>query len=247
MTKEDNRYLESIDMDDYKRSRIKKAGLIAQVLLPYINGRDTIVDLGGGTGIIASELSRIWGKDIIVLERDMELLNKGSKDEDSVKGDLSSLPFRDEGVDLFIVNHVWEHLDKPHEALLEIIRSLKRDGIVYLTLGNRLWLIEPHFKLPFLSLLPKPIANKYLSLFHPDQSYDGINFPFPWQVLSSLKHPSLEWRDITLDILTKNTGQLEKRWWRIAGECIKPFSGCLINPIWFYATPQWFFIGRKIV
>lgn len=44
----------------------------------------------------------------------------------------------------------------------EIFRVLTPKGVVYLGLGNRLGVIEPHYRLPFLSWLPYPMADAYV-------------------------------------------------------------------------------------
>jgi hypothetical protein len=41
---------------------------------------------------------------------------------------------------------------------------LSPDGVVYLGLGNRLGVLEPHYRLPFLSWLPDRAADRYVAL-----------------------------------------------------------------------------------
>tara|TARA_B100001057_G_scaffold28966_1_gene26493 strand:- start:4804 stop:5568 length:765 start_codon:yes stop_codon:yes gene_type:complete len=49
-----------------------------------------------------------------------------------VKGDLTSMGFRDESFDLIICNHVLEHIEDDRSALNEIYRVLKYNGMVIL-------------------------------------------------------------------------------------------------------------------
>ena len=43
---------------------------------------------------------------------------------------------------------------------------LSADGVVYLGLANRLGVVEPHYRLPFLSWLPHgPLADRYVRAF----------------------------------------------------------------------------------
>ena len=46
----------------------------------------------------------------------------------------------------------------------QIFRVLKPKGLVYFAAGNKLMYIEPHYKLPVLSILPIAVANFYLKV-----------------------------------------------------------------------------------
>ena len=64
--------------------------------------------------------------------------------------------------DLIVLDNVLEHLPEQHKSLNNIISSLKPGGVCYVLVPNRLWPIEVHYKLPFLSWLPLRVANRYL-------------------------------------------------------------------------------------
>ena len=49
--------------------------------------------------------------------------------------------------------------------MAEMRRVLTDDGVLYLGLGNRLGVMEPHYRLPFLSYLPPALADRYVRLF----------------------------------------------------------------------------------
>jgi SAM-dependent methyltransferase len=76
----------------------------------------------------------------------------------------SRLPFADASVDVVIFNHVYEHVVDPDAVVGELGRIVKADGVLYLGLGNRLGVMEPHHRLPFLSWLPPRLADRYLRL-----------------------------------------------------------------------------------
>jgi SAM-dependent methyltransferase len=85
------------------------------------------------------------------------------------------LPFADETFDVLITNHVIEHVgdySAQCEHLKEIRRVLKKNAIGYLAVPNRWMLIEPHFKLIFLSWLPKKLRTPYLKLMKKGDFYD---------------------------------------------------------------------------
>ena len=88
-----------------------------------------------------------------------------------VVSDGTSLPFRASSFDIVVCNHVFEHVIGQRELVSEIYRVLKPNGLCYIATGNKLWPIEPHTKLPFLSYLPKSIANKYAKIVGLDE-YD---------------------------------------------------------------------------
>jgi 2-polyprenyl-3-methyl-5-hydroxy-6-metoxy-1,4-benzoquinol methylase len=64
--------------------------------------------------------------------------------------------------DLIVLDNVLEHLPEQRRSLSNVVSSLKPGGVCYLLVPNRLWPIEVHYKLPFLSWLPLSIANRYL-------------------------------------------------------------------------------------
>jgi SAM-dependent methyltransferase len=57
---------------------------------------------------------------------------------------------------------VYEHTDEPERMLREIARVLRPTGICYFAGPNKYDLVEPHYGLPLLSWLPRPLADRYL-------------------------------------------------------------------------------------
>ena len=75
------------------------------------------------------------------------------------------LPFADAAFDVVLTNHVIEHvggLDQQRAHLAELRRVLAPEGVVYLAVPNRWMLVEPHYKLAFLSWLPRRWRTPYL-------------------------------------------------------------------------------------
>ena len=72
------------------------------------------------------------------------------------------MPFPDRSIDILVFNHIYEHVVDADAVLAEIARVLRPDGVVYLGLGNRFNVIEPHYRLPFLSWLPRKAADRYV-------------------------------------------------------------------------------------
>lgn len=75
------------------------------------------------------------------------------------------LPFESESFDVVLSNHVIEHVGDNFDQmnhLREIHRVLKIDGLVYLAVPNRWMLVEPHYRLAFLSWLPRKLRSIYV-------------------------------------------------------------------------------------
>ena len=85
------------------------------------------------------------------------------------------LPFADHSFDVVLSNHVVEHVGAPAEQLLhlqELRRVLRPGGIGYLAVPNRWMLVEPHFRLAFLSWWPESWRTPYLRLMGKGEEYD---------------------------------------------------------------------------
>ncbi len=154
----------------YKRSKVEKmlailreAGAIGEVK------RGLAVDVGCSGGFFVSALVP-WFDVVVGIDIDMHALrmataNTEGTDARFLCGDSMRLPFVDDSVDLVICNHVYEHVPDPSRMFAEIYRVLRPGGCCYLGAASRWCLIEPHYKLPFLSWLPKPLAHRYMRLF----------------------------------------------------------------------------------
>ena len=85
------------------------------------------------------------------------------------------LPFADAEFDVVISNHVIEHVGEG-EAQLHHLRELRRvmelKGVGYLAQPNRWMLVEPHYKLPLLSWLPRTWRSPYLRFMRGSGIYD---------------------------------------------------------------------------
>lgn len=85
------------------------------------------------------------------------------------------LPFEDASFDVVITNHVIEHVGDGAAQrlhLTEIRRVMRPGGIGYLAVPNRWMLTEPHYRLMFLSWLPRGWRTPYLRLMRKGEFYD---------------------------------------------------------------------------
>jgi SAM-dependent methyltransferase len=87
----------------------------------------------------------------------------------------TQLPFADGFFDVVLSNHVIEHVgdEQAQRAhLAELRRVLRQDGVGYLAVPNRWMLVEPHYKLAFLSWLPRAWRTPYLRAMGKGSAYD---------------------------------------------------------------------------
>lgn len=87
----------------------------------------------------------------------------------------TQLPFADESFDVVLSNHVIEHVGDElaqRAHLAELHRVLRLDGVGYLAVPNRWMLVEPHYKLAFLSWLPHAWRTPYLRAMGKGEVYD---------------------------------------------------------------------------
>lgn len=152
-----------------RRAKARKIGAVVRHFL----GRDslaglTMLDVGCSGGIVADELrrdgARMVGVDIDVPGLALAGQRYGAEVA-FVCGDSQRLPFADASADVVICNHIYEHVVDPATLFAELRRVVKPEGLLYLGLGNRLGVIEPHYRLPFLSWLPRSLAHRYVRAF----------------------------------------------------------------------------------
>lgn len=150
-----------------EESRRTKAGKIIAVLEHFLGSLDgkTVVDLGCSTGIIAEAIAE-RGARVIGLDIDELGLASARRQRERAAlfaaADGEMLPVRTGAADVVVFNHIYEHLVDPVPVVAEITRVLARSGVAYLGLGNRLGVVEPHYRLPFLSWLPRPLADAWV-------------------------------------------------------------------------------------
>jgi ubiquinone/menaquinone biosynthesis C-methylase UbiE len=162
-------------MRDEDKRRRKAAKILA--VLRHALGRNeseglsglTVADIGCSQGFIADELAGAGAESTYGVDIDVPgLAVAQSRFGERVRFVCAAgeaLPLADASVDVAVFNHIYEHVVDPDAVLADIRRVLKPDGVLYLGLGNRLGVIEPHYKLPFLSYLPQRAADRYVRAF----------------------------------------------------------------------------------
>jgi len=121
------------------------------------------------------------------------------------------LPFQDGSFDVVVTNHVIEHVGDEaaqREHLLEVRRVLSSGGLAYLAVPNRWMLVEPHFRLPFLSWIPMWLSHAYVRAAGRGEHYDCRPLSCP-QLERLLRETGFEWRQHVGDAV-RLTFELER-------------------------------------
>ncbi len=185
-------------------SRQLKAIKIERLLgLNAFMGNIRLLEIGVGSGGIshyfgthASERYEVNAVDVV----DSRVVNKGYTFT-QVNG--TELPFTSDYFDVVISNHVIEHVgddDAQAKHLLELNRVMKPNGMGYLAVPNRWMLVEPHYKLMFLSWWPVSWRSKYLQIFTGYKHYDCKPLEMG-NLESKLKSANLEFENISVKAL----------------------------------------------
>lgn len=156
-------------MLDESRRRGKAAKLIS-VLCHFLGRYDlsglAVADIGCSAGFISDELAETGAAHVAGIDIDAPGLSRAQerfgKRVSFVCGDGERLPFPDGSFDAIVFNHIYEHVVNPDAVVTEMWRVLANDGALYLGLGNKYGIVEPHYKLPFLSYLPYGLADRYV-------------------------------------------------------------------------------------
>lgn len=157
------------EMQDEESRRRKGRKVVA--ILEHFLGRSELgglraLDIGSSTGFMSDEIE-LAGAEVIGVDIDLPGLSRARErfsEHRLVVAAGEHLPFDRDRFDLAVFNHIYEHTLDPVAVMVEIRRILRPGGAVYLGLANRLFPIEPHFKLPFLTYLPPAAADRYVRL-----------------------------------------------------------------------------------
>ncbi|KGN32384.1 ubiquinone biosynthesis O-methyltransferase [Knoellia sinensis KCTC 19936] len=132
------------------------------------------VDVGCSAGFIADELALAGAKTTGVDIDEPGLAKARARFGDRVDFRLArgeDLPFEDGSIDVAVLNHIYEHVVDPEAVVADIHRVLAPGGVLYLGIGHRWQIIEPHHRLPFLSWLPQSAADRYMRLTGKGEHY----------------------------------------------------------------------------
>jgi len=151
--------------------RRQKANKILAVLEDYFLGEVedlSLLDVGCSSGIMAQVFDKKFNK-VVGVDIDSNAVRFAAENfqSESLKfsiQDSMNIAFPDSTFDVVVCAHIYEHVPDARRLLSEIHRVLKSGGVCYFEAGSRLNIMEPHYRLPFLSIIPKPLAHLYLRI-----------------------------------------------------------------------------------
>jgi len=166
-------------------SRERKAKTMVAVLEDHTQGslnNQSLLNIGGSFGIIDNYLANHF-RSVVSVDIDEPAVEKARSNfkKDNLHfqtGDGLNLQFSDNSFDIVICSQVYEHVTNPQKMIYEIFRVLVPGGICYFAANNRLMLNEPHYNLPLLSVLPRPLAHLYVRLTKKSSQYHELHYTY---------------------------------------------------------------------
>ena len=237
-----NRYGALVTSEEYRKSRQAKAEVVWHLCGSQLRRAGHAADLGAGTGIIRAVLEEKMDKPLYGFEIDTSFVEIRDR---MVAADVERLPVSDDALDFVLMNHLYEHVFDPAALFREAFRVLAPGGGAYVTAGSRLAVMEPHYRLPFLSWLPRPAASAYLRLSGRGHRYEGIRFLTYGPLRRMMRQAGFTVRDITEqaidELLERTWGEPWTGLWARAGSLSPGARSSLLR----LASPQWFFLLQK--
>jgi len=166
--------------------RIRKAETIARVCQDFVGTRDLsqlhLLDVGSSSGIIDNHLADYFGH-VTGIDIDAPAMaharNTFCKENLSFEqGDAMQMHVADNSFDVIVCTQIYEHVPNASQMFSEIFRVLKPGGFCYFSGNNRVMLMEPHYNLPLLSLLPRPLAHRYVRIMGKGDNYHELHFTY---------------------------------------------------------------------
>lgn len=227
-------YAEWVRSEEYLRERREKADVVTHAFGHVLSRSRLVCDIGSGTGIIARVLAERFGCTVLPVEADRSRMVEPY----GVVADALGLPFGDATFDAALLNHVYEHVSDQRGLFAEVRRVLRPGGTAYVAAGNRLAVMEPHYRLPFLSWLPRTLASAYVRLAGQAQSYDDIRFRTYGTLRAMMEEAGFVVHDVTEDVVGDLVGELWGRRWRTAWRAFLTLPRGMRR----WLVPQWFFL-----
>ena len=162
--------------------RVRKAETILRVCQDFVGDLSILhaLDVGSSNGIIDNHLAQAF-KQVTGIDIDQPGIAHAQATFDTANlhfehGDAMEIPYPEARFDVAVCTQIYEHVPDAQKMLDEIFRVLKPGGFCYFAGNNRLMLIEPHYRLPLLSVIPRPLAHPYLRMAGKGDYYHELHF-----------------------------------------------------------------------
>ena len=179
---------------------------VVKILQKYFSKNTTLLDVGSSQALTFSYLAQAFPKIVgIDIDKKAHITAVSRLRRLKIKNKIiiyngKKIPFKNNTFEGIVSTEVFEHVDNRKKFIKELFRVLKPGGKLLITAPNKLYPIECEFHLPFLSYLPKNLADNYVRLSKKGNSYDHVNHPTYWQFKNHLKK-YFKVKDITFEIV----------------------------------------------
>lgn len=197
-------YSEALPIILDEKERLKKAKQIVGVLRGHLGKTENLkcLDIGCSTGVISNHLTKYF-KSVDGIDVDESAIVKatgsyGRKNLVFRKMSAEDLKFRDSTYDVVIANQLYEFVDSPEKTFSEIHRVIKKGGVCFFGARNKFALMEAQYKIPFLSFLPKVVADAVIVILGRGRKFVG-RYKDYWQLRRLVR--KFEIHDYTISIL----------------------------------------------
>lgn len=209
-------YSDELGLKDYEK-RIKRVTSrdickkIADKIDIYskIKGKK-VLDVGSGLGGCCVELARLGGTvsgiepepEKIILSRRLAKIER--LNIEFIKGIGESLPWKDNYFDIVTSNAVLEHVNDSSKCISEMVRVVKKGGIIYINCPNYLLPYEGHYRVIFPPMCPRFLARAYLKILGKKTGFfNYINYVTSYGIISQLRRYDVEIKNIGLSKTTE--------------------------------------------
>lgn len=182
-----------------------------------------VLDVGAGDGNFAFAIEKYVNKVVAIEPDDLQYKaalkkKKENKSRVVIHKKLIEDFSTDELFDLVLCLTVLEHMPNAKASFNRIFKLMKSGAMIYLTVPNRLWPYEYHYRLFFLSWLPLPLANLYVRLFKKGASFiDSSYSPTYFGIKNFFSHFNCVYEFVPPDPLAPylGWGLPTQRWYSI--------------------------------
>ncbi|MEM9256464.1 MAG: class I SAM-dependent methyltransferase [Pseudomonadota bacterium] len=140
------------------------------------------LDVGSSSGIIdnylADSFGQVTGIDIDAAAMEYARTQFQKANLTFLPGDAMQLQFADNSIDVVVCTQIYEHVPDADRMFAEILRVLKPGGFCYFAGNTRLMFMEPHYHLPLLSVIPRPLAHRYMRMAGKGSFYHEKHFTY---------------------------------------------------------------------
>jgi 2-polyprenyl-3-methyl-5-hydroxy-6-metoxy-1,4-benzoquinol methylase len=227
--------------------RMQKANKIIAVLEDYFKDgfkNLKLLDIGSSTGIITKALSEKFSVTIgIDIDEKAIKYSKENFENNQLHffmQDSMNINFPDNSFDVINCTHIYEHVPDSQQLMREIYRILKPNGVCFFSAANRLVLMEAHYKLPLLSVMPKWMAHKYIKLFNKASFYYETHLTY-WSLKKIVS--KFEIIDYTRDVIKRPLKYYATE--MIKDKSLTQFLFLFILKIAYWSCPTYIWLLKK--